>query len=104
MMNFISDKPAPGDEYQIWMCRSTTATGGFVDKDGTACTANGGSILLKSHGTVYGPGGQGVFTSKTEGLVLYYHYADTSVGLADADYLFGWNKLAFTNGWPYVTS
>lgn len=86
------------------MCRSTTATGGFVDKDGLACTANGGSVLLKSHGVVYGPGGQGVFTSTTEGLVLYYHYAHTTVGLADSQYLFGWNKLKISSGWPVVSS
>lgn len=42
----------------IKMCRSTSPTGGFVDKSGVACTSSGGSILLESHGTVYGPGGQ----------------------------------------------
>lgn len=45
----------------IKMCRSTSATGGFVDQSGVACTSSGGSILLESHGTVYGPGGQYVF-------------------------------------------
>ena len=42
----------------IMMARSTSATGGFVDKDGIATTNSGGSILLKSHDYVYGPGGQ----------------------------------------------
>jgi hypothetical protein len=51
-------KPATGAEYKIMMCRSTSATGGFVDKTGKSCTANGGSILLASHSTTYGPGGQ----------------------------------------------
>lgn len=50
--------PAAGDEYMIMMCRSTYATGGFVDKNGVACTSSGRSILLESHGTTYGPGGQ----------------------------------------------
>jgi arabinan endo-1,5-alpha-L-arabinosidase len=85
------------------MCRSKTATGGFVDNNGVACTASGGSILLKSHGSIYGPGGQGVFRDSSRGLVLYYHYANKSVGLADADCLFGWNVLRRTpDGWPEV--
>jgi len=29
-----------------------------VDKTGTACTNGGGTTVLESHGTVYGPGGQ----------------------------------------------
>jgi arabinan endo-1,5-alpha-L-arabinosidase len=36
------------------------------------------------------------------GLVLYYHYAKTTVGLGDGQYLFGWNKLNWSNGWPSV--
>jgi arabinan endo-1,5-alpha-L-arabinosidase len=56
--NYDPSKPAAGAEYCIIMCRSTSATGGFVDRNGKACTADGGSTLLKSHGTVYGPGGQ----------------------------------------------
>ncbi|RDW84950.1 arabinan endo-1,5-alpha-L-arabinosidase-4 [Coleophoma cylindrospora] len=94
--------PAAGQEYRIIMCRSTSATGSFVDKDGKACTAGGGSTLLKSHGVVYGPGGQGVFTDTSKGLVLYYHYADTNDGLADANYLFGWNAITWSSGWPVV--
>ena len=45
---------------------------------------------------------RGVFTDTSRGLVLYYHYADTDVGLADADYLFGWNTLSWSSGWPVV--
>jgi len=99
---YDTDKPATGAEYKIMMCRSTSATGSFVDKNGDACTANGGSVLLASHDYVYGPGGQGVFTDSSRGLVLYYHYADTNVGLADSEYLLGWNTLSWSNGWPVV--
>jgi arabinan endo-1,5-alpha-L-arabinosidase len=83
------------------MCRSKTATGGFVDKNGVACTRSGGSILLETHGTTYGPGGQGVFTDSSKDLILYYHYANKNIGLGDGDYLFGWNVLKWsTDGWP----
>lgn len=55
---YDTSKPAAGEEYKIMMCRSTSATGGFVDQNGADCLTGGGSILLESHGTVYGPGGQ----------------------------------------------
>lgn len=84
------------------MCRSTSATGGFVDKSGVACTSSGGSVLLASHGVVYGPGGQGVLNDSSLGMVLYYHYANTGVGLGDGSYLFGWNVLSWSGGWPVV--
>ncbi|OBU01332.1 hypothetical protein VE01_00594 [Pseudogymnoascus verrucosus] len=99
---YDTSKPAAGAEYKIMMCRSSSATGGFVDKNGADCKNGGGSVLLESHGTVYGPGGQGVFTDSSLGLVLYYHYANTNVGLGDGAYLFGWNKLTWSNGWPVV--
>jgi arabinan endo-1,5-alpha-L-arabinosidase len=55
---YDSSFPAQGAEYRITMCRSTSATGGFVDQTGKACTGNGGSTLLASHSNIYGPGGQ----------------------------------------------
>ena len=49
-----------GEEYKITVCRSTSATAGFKDKDGKDClTENGGTLVLGSHGDVYAPGGQG---------------------------------------------
>jgi len=45
---------------------------------------------------------RGVYTDSSLGLVLYYHYADTNDGIADADYLFGWNQLTWSGGWPVV--
>lgn len=58
LMSLFRSMPASGAEYKIQMCRSTSATGGFVDASGVACTASGGTTLLASHGDVYGPGGQ----------------------------------------------
>ncbi len=39
---------------------------------------------------------------KSQGLVLYYHYANPSIGLGDGKYLFGWNVLKWADGWPSV--
>ncbi|KAF7943392.1 hypothetical protein EAE96_011318 [Botrytis aclada] len=98
---YDTSKPAQGAEYKIIMGRSKTATGNFVDQSGKALSAGGGTTLLASHGNVYGPGGQGVYLSSS-GPLLYYHYANPTVGLGDANYLFGYNYLTFTNGWPSV--
>ncbi|KAL1636307.1 hypothetical protein SLS56_001287 [Neofusicoccum ribis] len=99
---YDSSKPAAGKEYKIMVCRSSTATGGFVDKSGVSCTNGGGTVVLESHGTVYGPGGQGVYQDPTYGPILYYHYVDTTIGYADGDKRFGWNKISFSSGWPVV--
>lgn len=100
---YDTSKPASGAEYKIAVCRSESVSGPYVDKNGVACLESGGTTVLASHGNIYGPGGQGVYADTAEGgAVLYYHYADTSVGLGDGDYRFGWNKLSWSTGWPVV--
>lgn len=77
---YDSSRPPQGGEYKIMVCRSSDVTGGFVslpgsffgefrllmclqvDKNGVSCTNGGGTVVLESHGTVYGPGGQYVFS------------------------------------------
>jgi arabinan endo-1,5-alpha-L-arabinosidase len=73
-----------------------------VDAAGKSCAQGGGTIVLESHDNVYGPGGQGVYNDPVEGWVLYYHYVDTNIGYADGQKQFGWNKIAWKNGWPTV--
>lgn len=59
------------------VCRSSSVSGPYVDATGKACTASGGTTVLASHGTVYGPGGQGIFADSAQGgAVLYYHYGE----------------------------
>lgn len=94
----------PGEEYRINVCRSTSPTGGFKDREGRDCvTENGGTLVYASHGDVYAPGGQGVFYDEGEqSVVLYYHYVKRSVGYDYEKFFFGWNKLDFGDGWPVV--
>lgn len=99
---FDGNRPAPGHEYKIQVCRSTSATGGFVDKSGKKCTEGGGTTVLESHGWVYGPGGQGVYYDPGLGPVLYYHFVDTRIGYGDGQKRFGINQLNFSTGWPVV--
>ena len=51
-----------------------------VDANGVSCLDHGGTLVLGSHGNVYGPGGQGVYDDPEVGSVLYYHYVDTDIG------------------------
>lgn len=67
---FDKTKPAPGAEYKIRVCRSKDVARPYVDREGKSCTAAGGTTVLESHGFVYGPGGQGVFSDRTHGTVL----------------------------------
>ncbi|KAF3037611.1 hypothetical protein E8E12_002571 [Didymella heteroderae] len=99
---FDTNRPAAGQEYKIQVCRSTSATGGFVDKSGKKCTEGGGTTVLESHGTIYGPGGQGVYWDPKEGPLLYYHYVDTRIGYGDGQKKFGVNKIDWSSGWPVV--
>lgn len=85
--------------------RSQTVTGPYYDRGGINLANGGGTILLSSHGNIYGPGGASVFTdtgaSGTESLpTIVYHYYD---GNNNGTPTLGINRLAFTaDGWPYI--
>lgn len=69
----------PGDEYKVMVCRSESPAGPFVDDKGRDCrTANGGKLVLASHGAnVYAPGGQGLMWSdEVKSVIMYYHYGE----------------------------
>ncbi|KAK3638393.1 hypothetical protein LTR56_003543 [Elasticomyces elasticus] len=99
---YDTSRPTPGNEYKIMVCRSKTVTGGYVDKNGVSCTSSGGTLVLGSHGNVYGPGGQGIYDDPVQGSVLYYHYVDTNIGYSDGDKVLGVNKINWSTGWPVV--
>lgn len=46
-------------------------TGGYVDADGVALTSGGGTLVLETHGSIVGPGGQDLMTDN-DGTVLVY--------------------------------
>ncbi|TGZ80154.1 endo-1,5-alpha-L-arabinosidase [Ascodesmis nigricans] len=95
------NRPKQGEEYRIMVCRSRSATGGYVDRTGRSCLSGGGTTVLASNGNTYAPGGQGVFADPASGgTILYYHYIDKRIGYADGDKRFGWNVLSWSGGWP----
>ena len=83
--------------YRVMVGRSTSVTGPYTDRNGTAMTSGGGTQVLAGHGSIHGPGHQAVL-SDTAGEVLFYHYyADSG-----ASYL-GINLIGYDSaGWPFV--
>ncbi|KZV75708.1 glycoside hydrolase family 43 protein [Peniophora sp. CONT] len=79
--------------YNIRVGRSSSATGPFVDKSGVALTSGGGTLVLETHGSIVGPGGQDILSDSDGVLLVYHYYTSTSS-------LLGINLLDFSSGWP----
>jgi arabinan endo-1,5-alpha-L-arabinosidase len=91
-----------GSNYSIHFGRSTSPTGPYVDAAGASMLQGGGTLLLKSHDFVTGPGGQSVVRdSAGPGHdLLVYHYYDSRLNyepFLGINFL-GWDAA----GWPYV--
>ncbi|MBT2229220.1 arabinan endo-1,5-alpha-L-arabinosidase [Nonomuraea sp. NEAU-A123] len=83
--------------YRIMVGRSTSVTGPYVDRNGTAMTSGGGTQVLAGHGSVHGPGHQAVITDSDADVVFYHYYTDNGAALL------GINLIAYDSaGWPYV--
>ncbi|MFD0817021.1 arabinan endo-1,5-alpha-L-arabinosidase [Micromonospora zhanjiangensis] len=83
--------------YRIMVGRSTSPTGPFVDRNGTAMTAGGGTQVLAGHGGIHGPGHQAVLADSDAEVLVYHYYADSG-----ASYL-GINLIGYDPaGWPFV--
>ncbi|GAA2684840.1 arabinan endo-1,5-alpha-L-arabinosidase [Actinoplanes palleronii] len=84
--------------YRTTVARSASVTGPYKDRAGTLTTAGGGTEILASHDTIYGPGHPSVFADG-DGDVLVYHYY-TAAG----DAKLGINRLTWSaTGWPTVS-
>lgn len=83
--------------YRIMVGRSTSVTGPFVDRNGTAMTSGGGTEILAGHGSIHGPGGQSVFADTDADVLTYHYYTDSGASRL------GINLLGYDSaGWPYV--
>jgi arabinan endo-1,5-alpha-L-arabinosidase len=83
--------------YRIMVGRSTSVTGPYLDRNGTAMTAGGGTEVLAGHGSVHGPGHQAVLADSDADILVYHYYADSG-----ASFL-GINRIAYdAAGWPSV--
>lgn len=83
--------------YRIMVGRSTSVTGPYVDRNGTAMTSGGGTQVLTGHGSIHGPGHQSVFDDVDGQVLVYHYYADDGSAKLGIN-LLGWDAA----GWPYV--
>jgi arabinan endo-1,5-alpha-L-arabinosidase len=83
--------------YRIMVGRSTSPNGPFVDRNGTAMTAGGGTQVLAGHGSIHGPGHQAVLADTDAEVLVYHYYADNGASLL------GLNLLGYDSaGWPFI--
>lgn len=83
--------------YRVMVGRSTSVTGPYVDRAGTAMTAGGGTQILAGHGSIHGPGHQAVVADSDADVLFYHYYNDNGTALL------GINLLGYDSSrWPYV--
>jgi arabinan endo-1,5-alpha-L-arabinosidase len=86
--------------YNIRVGRSTSMTGGFVDKSGVALTKGGGTLLVGAGNGWVGPGGESVLFTGTRAYLVYHAYAAT-----DGHFQLHMSDLYWdATGWPVTTA
>jgi arabinan endo-1,5-alpha-L-arabinosidase len=83
--------------YRIMVGRSTSVTGPYVDRNGTAMTSGGGTEVLAGRGSVHGPGHQAVFADTDSEVLMYHYYADNGASRLGIN-LIGYDSA----GWPFA--
>jgi len=96
--DFCCESNPANNTYKITVGRSTSPTGPFTDKTGTALTAGGGTLLLEGNSLYSGPGGQHVYLSGSEDLIVFHARRLSQNGLP---YLFIKN-LNWVDDWPVI--
>ncbi|EJF59885.1 glycoside hydrolase family 43 protein [Dichomitus squalens LYAD-421 SS1] len=102
-----SSLPPAGNEYKVFVGRSSSAHGPFLDASGRDLRNTGGTLVLASHGNVYAPGGQSIFTDSKSGKDIFvYHYipVNSPVPYSDTYASLGLNAINWSSGWPVLTS
>jgi arabinan endo-1,5-alpha-L-arabinosidase len=79
--------------YRVVVGRSTSITGPYTDRNGVRLTSGGGTEVLATHGNIYGPGHQTLWTD-VDGWVMAYHYYTSSGSRL------GINLVGWSGGWP----
>ncbi|WP_173075841.1 arabinan endo-1,5-alpha-L-arabinosidase [Phytohabitans rumicis] len=83
--------------YRVMVGRSASITGPYVDRNGVALTAGGGTEVLASHGSVHGPGHPAVLPDVDADVLFYHYYTDTGAARLGIN-LLAWDPTA----WPYA--
>lgn len=85
---------------QVFVGRSTSAHGPFIDQSGVDMVNNGGTLVIASHGDVFAPGGEGVFTDSKSGKDIFvYHYLHSQGDIAykEANSSLGLNAIDWSS-------
>ncbi|GIH06438.1 arabinan endo-1,5-alpha-L-arabinosidase [Rhizocola hellebori] len=83
--------------YRVMVGRSTSPTGPYTDRAGTALTSGGGTEILAGHGSIHGPGHPAVVADNGQDVLFYHYYADNGAARLGIN-LLGWDS----SGWPFV--
>jgi arabinan endo-1,5-alpha-L-arabinosidase len=83
--------------YRTMVGRSRKVTGPYVDADGKAMLAGGGTQLLKPNSRWIGPGGESVLM-RPEGDIIVLHAYDAVTGKPALQI----STLTWANGWPHA--
>ncbi|GHH43294.1 arabinan endo-1,5-alpha-L-arabinosidase [Lentzea cavernae] len=83
--------------YRVVVGRSTSVTGPYVARNGTAMTSGGGTEVLAGQGGVHGTGHQDVLADVDGDVLVYQYYTDTGASRL------GINLLGHDSaGWPVL--
>jgi arabinan endo-1,5-alpha-L-arabinosidase len=86
--------------YRIMVGRSTSITGPYTDRNGTAMNSSGGTEILAAHGTIYGPGHEAIMHDTDADVLIYHYYYSDSTPLTGK---LGINLIGYDSAnWPYV--
>lgn len=83
--------------YHVVVGRSRSADGPYVDRDGRALTAGGGSPFLDAVEDMRGPGGESVTSDGRQHDPFAFHHYDAA---AAGPFSLGLARLAWHDGWP----
>jgi len=83
--------------YRVMVGRSSSVTGPYTDRNGTALSSGGGTQILAGHGSIHGPGHQAVIADSDGDVLFYHYYADNGASFLGINRI-GWDA----SGWPFV--
>jgi len=86
--------------YRTMVGRSSSITGPYVDRNGVQMMNGGGTEIMATHGSIFGPGHPAVFTD-VDADVFVYHYYWTNNPPTNGK--LGINLISWdSGGWPVV--
>lgn len=88
-----------GSTYRVAVARSRSLTGPYLDRLGTPLQHGGGTVILSERGTMFGPGGQDIYSDR-HGDYLVPHWYDAQ---ANGAHQLGIRRIEWKDGWPEVT-